>query len=79
MSIDNIDKKTYGELMYRLGQMDAILQDMNSTIARFHEESRSIREAHPPELVNALNEALQRTAHTPTDAQRQEEEEEEEE
>ena len=76
MSIDNIDKKTYGELMYRLGQMDAILQDMNNTIARFHEESRSIREAHPPELVNALNEALQRTAHTPTDAQRQEEEEE---
>jgi ABC-type Fe2+-enterobactin transport system substrate-binding protein len=73
MSIDNIDKKTYGELMYRLGQMDAILQDMNNTIARFHEESRSIREAHPPELVNALNEALQRTAHTPTDAQRQEE------
>jgi hypothetical protein len=76
MSIDNIDKKTYGELMYRLGQMDAILQDMNSTIARFHEESRSIREAHSPEHVNALNEALQRTAHTPTDAQRQEEEEE---
>ena len=76
MSIDNIDKKTYGELMYRLGQMDAILQDMNNTIARFHEESRSIREAHPPELVNALNEALQRAAHTPTDAQRQEEEEE---
>ena len=76
MSIDNIDKKTYGELMYRLGKMDTILQDMNSTIARFHEESRSIREAHPPELVNALNEALQRTAHTPTDAQRQEEEEE---
>ena len=73
MSIDNIDKKTYGELMYRLGQMDAILKDMNNTIARFHEESRSIREAHPPELVNALNEALQRTAHTPTDAQRQEE------
>ena len=76
MSIDNIDKKTYGELMYRLGQMDAILQDMNSTIARFHEESRSIREAHSPEHVKALNEALQRTAHTPTDAQRQEEEEE---
>jgi len=76
MSIDNIDKKTYGELMYRLGQMDAILQDMNSTIARFHEESRSIREAHPPEHVNALNEALQRTAQTPTDAQRQEAEEE---
>ena len=77
MSIrDNLDRETYGELMYRLGQMDAILQDMNSTIARFHEESRSIREAHPPELVNALNEALQRTAHTPTDAQRQEEEEE---
>ena len=76
MSIDNIDKKTYGELMYRLGQMDAILQDMNSTIARFHEESRSIREAHPPELVNALNEALQRTAQTPTDAQRHEAEEE---
>tara|TARA_R110002051_G_scaffold46479_1_gene93084 strand:- start:107 stop:337 length:231 start_codon:yes stop_codon:yes gene_type:complete len=76
MSIDNIDKKTYGELMYRLGQMDAILQDMNNTIARFHEESRSIREAHSPEHVNALNEALQRTAHTPTDAQRQEEEEE---
>ena len=76
MSIDNIDKKTYGELMYRLGQMDAILKDMNNTIARFHEESRSIREAHSPEHVNALNEALQRTAHTPTDAQRQEEEEE---
>jgi len=76
MSIDNIDKKTYGELMYRLGQMDAILQDMDSTIARFHEESRSIREAHSPEHVKALNEALQRTAHTPTDAQRQEEEEE---
>tara|TARA_R100001377_G_scaffold15144_1_gene7738 strand:+ start:135 stop:365 length:231 start_codon:yes stop_codon:yes gene_type:complete len=76
MSIDNIDKKTYGELMYRLGQMDAILQDMNSTIARFHEESRSIREAHSPEHVNALNEALQRTAQTPTDAQRQEAEEE---
>jgi len=76
MSIDNIDKKTYGELMYRLGQMDAILQDMNSTIARFHEESRSIREAHSPEHVKALDEALQRTAHTPTDAQRQEEEEE---
>ena len=61
MSIDNIDKKTYGELMYRLGQMDAILQDMNSTIARFHEESRSIREAHSPEHVKALNAALQRT------------------
>ena len=76
MSIDNIDKKTYGELMYRLGQMDAILQDMNSTIARFHEESRSIREAHSPEHVKALDEALQRTAHTPTDAQRLEEEEE---
>ena len=76
MSIDNIDKKTYGELMYRLGQMDAILKDMNNTIARFHEESRSIREAHSPEHVNALNEALQRTVHTPTDAQRQEEEEE---
>ena len=76
MSIDNIDKKTYGELMYRLGQMDAILQDMNSTIARFHEESRSIREAHSPEHVNALNEALQRTAQAPTDAQRQEAEEE---
>jgi len=76
MSIDNIDKKTYGELMYRLGQMDAILKDMNSTIARFHEESRSIREAHSPEHVNALNEALQRTAQTPTDAQRQEAEEE---
>jgi hypothetical protein len=62
--------------MYRLGQMDAILQDMNSTIARFHEESRSIREAHSPEHVKALDEALQRTAHPPTDAQRQEEEEE---
>ena len=76
MSIDNIDKKTYGELMYRLGQMDAILQDMNNTIARFHEESRSIREAHSPEHVKALDEALQHTAHPPTDAQRQEEEEE---
>jgi len=76
MSIDNIDKKTYGELMYRLGQMDAILQDMNSTIARFHEESRSIRESHSPEQVKALNEALQRTTQPPTDAQRQEAEEE---
>ena len=74
MSIkDNLDRETYCELMYRLGKMDTILQDMNNTIARFHEESRSIREAHPPELVNALNEALQRTAHVPTDAQRQEE------
>ena len=77
MSIkDKLDRETYGDLMYRLGKMDTILQDMNNTIARFHEELRSIREAHSPEHVNALNEALQRTAHTPTDAQRQEEEEE---
>jgi len=61
MSIrDNLDKKTYGELMYRLGQMDAILQDLKSTISRFHEESRRIREAQPPEIVMALDEVLGR-------------------
>jgi len=61
MSIrDNLDKKTYGDLMYRLGQMDAILQDLKSTISRFHEESRRIREAQPPEIVMALDEVLGR-------------------
>ena len=63
MSIkDNLDRETYGDLMYRLGQMDAILQDLQGTITRFHEESRRIREGQPPELVRALDEVLQRTA-----------------
>ena len=61
MSIrDNLDRETYGELMYRLGQMDAILQDLKGTISRFHEESRRIREAQPPEIVKALDEVLGR-------------------
>jgi hypothetical protein len=58
--IDKLDKKTYGELMYRLGKMDAILDDMKGTISRFHDESRRIREGHPAELVKALDEVLQR-------------------
>ena len=62
MSIrDNLDRKTYGDLMYRLGQMDAILQDLKGTISRFHEESRRIREGQPPEIVMALDEVLGRT------------------
>jgi hypothetical protein len=62
MSIrDNLDRETYGDLMYRLGQMDAILQDLQSTINRFHDESRRIREGQPPELVRALDEVLGRT------------------
>ena len=65
MSIkDNLDRETYGDLMYRLGQMDAILQDLQGTITRFHEESRRIREGQPPELVRALDEVLGRTAQT---------------
>ena len=61
MSIkDNLDRDTYGDLMYRLGQMDAILQDLQGTISRFHEESRRIREGHPPEIVKALDEVLGR-------------------
>jgi len=61
MSIkDNLDRETYGDLMYRLGQMDAILQDLQGTISRFHEESRRIREGHPPEIVKALDEVLGR-------------------
>ena len=61
MSIkDNLDRETYGELMYRLAQMDAILQDLKGTISRFHEESRRIREAQPPEIVMALDEVLGR-------------------
>lgn len=61
MSIrDNLDRKTYGDLMYRLGQMDAILQDLKGTISRFHEESRRIREGQPPEIVMALDEVLGR-------------------
>ena len=61
MSIrDNLDRETYGDLMYRLGQMDAILQDLKNTISRFHEESRRIREAQPPEIVMALDEVLGR-------------------
>jgi hypothetical protein len=61
MSIkDNLDRDTYGDLMYRLGQMDAILQDLQGTISRFHEESRRIREGHPPEIVRALDEVLGR-------------------
>ena len=62
MSIrDNLDRETYGDLMYRLGQMDAILQDLKGTISRFHEESRRIREGQPPEIVMALDEVLGRT------------------
>ena len=65
MSIkDNLDRETYGDLMYRLGQMDAILQDLQCTINRFHEESRRIREGQPPELVRALDEVLGRTGQT---------------
>ena len=65
MSIrDNLDRETYGDLMYRLGQMDAILQDLQSTINRFHDESRRIREGHSPELVRALDEVLGRPAQT---------------
>ena len=61
MSIkDKLDRETYGDLMYRLGQMDAILQDLQGTISRFHEESRRIREGHPPEIVKALDEVLGR-------------------
>jgi len=65
MSIkDNLDRETYGDLMYRLGQMDAILQDLQGTISRFHEESRRIREGQPPHIVRALDEVLQRNAQT---------------
>ena len=65
MSIkDKLDRETYGDLMYRLGQMDAILQDLQGTISRFHEESRRIREAQPPHIVRALDEVLQRNAQT---------------
>jgi len=46
--------------MYRLGQMDAILEDLKGTISRFHEESRRIREGQPPEIVRALDEVLGR-------------------
>jgi len=61
MSIkDNLDRDTYGDLMYRLGQMDAILEDLKGTISRFHEESRRIREGQPPEIVRALDEVLGR-------------------
>jgi len=61
MSIkDNLDRDTYGDLMYRLGQMDAILEDLKGTISRFHEESRRIRQGHPPEIVRALDEVLGR-------------------
>jgi len=61
MSIkDNLDRDTYGDLMYRLGQMDAILEDLQGTISRFHEESRRIREGQPPEIVRALDEVLGR-------------------
>ena len=65
MSIkDKLDRETYGDLMYRLGQMDAILQDLQGTISRFHEESRRIREGQPPQIVRALDEVLQRNAQT---------------
>ena len=61
MSIkDNLDRDTYGDLMYRLGQMDAILEDLQGTISRFHEESRRIREGQHPEIVRALDEVLGR-------------------
>ena len=65
MSIkDNLDRETYGDLMYRLGQMDAILQDLQGTINRFHEESRRIREGQPPQIVRALDEVLRRNKQT---------------
>jgi hypothetical protein len=65
MSIkDKLDRETYGDLMYRLGQMDAILQDLQGTISRFHEESRRIREGQPAEIVKALDEVLQRNEQT---------------
>ena len=65
MSIkDNLDRETYGDLMYRLGQMDAILQDLQGTINRFHEESRRIREGQPPQIVRALDEVLRRNTQT---------------
>ena len=65
MSIkDKLDRETYGDLMYRLGQMDAILQDLQGTISRFHEESRRIREGQPPHIVRALDEVLQRNSQT---------------
>ena len=61
MSIkDNLDRETHGDLMYRLGQMDATLQHLQGAISRFHEESRRIREAQPPEIVKALDEVLGR-------------------
>ena len=61
MSIkDNLDRDTYGDLMYRLGQMDAILEDLKGTISRFHEESRRIRQGQPPQIVRALDEVLGR-------------------
>ena len=65
MSIkDNLDRETYGDLMYRLGQMDATLQHLQDAIGSFHTESRRIREGQPPEIVKALDEVLQRNAQT---------------
>ena len=60
MSLDNLDKKTYGELMYRLGRMDAILEDLRATTTRFHIEAQQIREGQSAPLVAAMDEVLQR-------------------
>ena len=63
MSImDKLDKKTHGELMYRLGRMDAILEDMRTITTRFHIEAQQIREGHSAPLVKAMDEALGRRA-----------------
>ncbi len=65
MSIkDKLDRETYGDLMYRLGQMDATLQHLQDAIGSFHAESRRIREGQPPEIVRALDEVLQRNEQT---------------
>ena len=60
MSLDNLDKKTYGELMYRLGRMDAILEDMRTITTRFHIEAQQIREGHSAPLVKAMDAVLGR-------------------
>ena len=61
MSLDNLDKKTYGELMYRLGRMDAILEDMRTITTRFHIEAQQIREGLSAPLVKAMDDVLGRT------------------
>ena len=62
MSLDNLDKKTYGELMYRLGRMDAILEDMRNITTRFHTEAQQIRDGLSAPLVKAMDDVLGRTA-----------------